>query len=205
MKKFVCYIPINSKASGNMSDKFALQLSSTGSFLYLNPGKCSNELGLSCVTFKMYVIPYSFNISRSEESFSLPRYRCGRIWTGTFVRLSWWSVTCGVDGSSFTEWWSCSVSCIVKPESESKGRSTSSPGSQNAEYFFSNLVKPPENFQKSPKSATEKLKTTGWQLVSIQIQTKIVNSKWARNQPNKTLSKLITLTELRVKIVYPTF
>lgn len=146
IKRFVCYIPINSNASGNMSDKLALQLSSTGSFLYLKPGKCSKEFGLSCVTFKIYEIPYFFSISRSEESFSLPRYKCGRIWTGTFVRLSWWSVTVGVDGSSFNGRWSCSLSCIVNPERDSRGRSTSSPGSQNVEYFFSNLKKPPGKY-----------------------------------------------------------
>ena len=89
IKKILAWnIPINSNASGNISDKFALQLSSTGSFLYLKPGRCSKELGLSCVTFKIYEIPYFFKMSKSEESFSLPRYKCGRICTGTLVRLS---------------------------------------------------------------------------------------------------------------------
>lgn len=144
-------IPINSNASGNMSDKFALQLSSTGSFLYLKPGRCSKELGLSCVTFKIYEIPYFFKMSKSEESFSLPRYKWGRIWTGTFVRLSWWSVTSGVLGSSFKAR-SCSMlSWIVSPERESRGLSTSSPDSQKLGYFFWNLAKPPGTHSKKSK------------------------------------------------------
>lgn len=136
--------PMNWNASGNMSDRLALQLSSTGSFLYLKSGKCSKEFGLSCVTFKIYEISYFFKSSKSEESFSLPRYKRGRIWTGTFIVDSWWSVICGVIGSSFNARSLMSVSCIVNPDRDSSGLSTSSPATQKLGYLFSNFVKPPE-------------------------------------------------------------
>ena len=137
------HLPIKAIASGKNCDKFCERWSLMGIFMYLNVESFSNLFGTFGVTFKMYVIPWSFSTFRSAEFLAFPRNRYGITFTGTF--------DVGESRSSFSESQVpyAESSAILRLHNPSISFSAlfSSWPSQNSGKFSSKFLKPPETIQ----------------------------------------------------------